>query len=49
MKRKGYQRPAMRVTQMRQRTHMLQASLNGDVKATMKNRKFVETDGWDEE
>lgn len=48
MKRKDYERPTMKVVQLRHRTYLLQAS--EQVQATMKNGgRFTETDGWDEE
>ena len=43
MKRKDYKKPAAKVVAVKQKQHLLQASMNGDVKATM-NGTFVEED-----
>ena len=43
MKRKDYKKPMTVVVEVKQQSHLLQASMNGDVKATM-NGTFVEED-----
>ncbi len=35
MKRKDYQKPTMNVVQLQHQTHLLEASVSGEVKATM--------------
>ena len=42
MKTKVYQKPTMKVVKLQQRTHLLQASVNGQVNATMEST-------WEEE
>ena len=42
MTKKDYQKPAMQVVKLQQRTHLLEASRNASVSATMENE-------WDEE
>ena len=42
MKRKDYQKPTMKVVQLQHQAHLLQASVNGQVNATMEST-------WEEE
>ena len=48
MKRKDYQKPTMKVVQLKHQSHILAGSATGNVSATMSGT-FTETDGWDEE
>lgn len=43
MKRKDYLKPTMHVVQLQHQTHLLQASVSGEVKATM-NTEWEEED-----
>ena len=43
MKKKHYEKPSVEVVVLKQQSHLLQASMNGDVNATM-NGTFVEED-----
>ena len=42
MKRKNYERPTMQVVKLQHQAHLLQASVNGQVNATMEST-------WEEE
>ena len=42
MKKKDYQKPTMQVVKLQQQAHLLQASVNGQVNATMEST-------WEEE
>lgn len=43
MNKKDYQRPTMKVVKLQHQAHLLQASVNGQVNATM-NDEWVEED-----